>query len=565
MSNSTIELLVSLRSLLDGAAFQSDKGALALDILETAKQHSNQLGLVIFGLLTARCIYPVFKRSTAFRQLDGPKPESVLWGGEPLLFRVETSLTAREELLNTYGSVCKIKGMLGEDRLWVADPRALNEIVQKAYDSFHEAEIFLAWHRLALGNYLTTHHGKSTLPASIVNLAQFSTQYLPPIICVNTPTFTAIAHQLEDIIASKAQANGGTFGTVDIHTWLSKVSLEMIGQAGMGYSFGAMDGKQHPYLKASNQLFPGCAAPPAPAHNALFWFLRPFLPTLVKFGPAGFRRAVVDCLPVEKVQELKNITDTMDTTAVHIYQKKKVALANGTLESEIAAGQDVISMLLKQNEVVPPEEQMTEEEIIAHVNALVNAGNDTTSSALEQIFYLLAQHPDVQDRLHEEIREAHRLYGRDLDYDQLNSLTLLDAVCRESLRLLPPAHMVERVACVDYNLPLHHPVKSKDGKTIISNLHVPKGTHIYLSLFSANRDKQTWGEDADKFNPYRWLEPMVTSVSESKMPGVYSNIMTFVGGPRACLGFKFSLAEIKVVLSLLLRFAKWFAKRALGF
>ncbi|KEP44895.1 cytochrome P450 family protein [Rhizoctonia solani 123E] len=373
MSNSTIELLVSLRSLLDGAAFQSDKGALALDILETAKQHSNQLGLVIFRLLTARCIYPVFKRSTAFRQLDGPKPESVLWGGEPLLFRVETSLTAHKELLNTYGSVCKIKGMLGEDRLWVADPRALNEIVQKAYDSFHEAEIFLAWHRLALGNYLTTHHGKSTLPASIdigtrCN-ARFSTQYLPPIICVNTPTFTAIAHQLEDIIASKAQANGGTFGTVDIHTWLSKVSLEMIGQAGMGYSFGAMDGKQHPYLKASNQLF---------ASINEFWFLRPFLPTLVKFGPAGFRRAVVDCLPVEKVQELKNITDTMDTTAVHIYQKKKVALANGTLEPEIAAGQDVISMLLKQNEVVPPEEQMTEEEIIAHVNALVNAGNDTT-------------------------------------------------------------------------------------------------------------------------------------------------------------------------------------------
>ncbi|CAE6402604.1 unnamed protein product [Rhizoctonia solani] len=84
--------------------------------------------------------------------------------------------------------------------------------------------------------------------------------------------------------------------------------------------------------------------------------------------------------------------------------------------------------------------------------------------------------------------------------------------------------MVERVACVDYNLPLQHQVKSKDGRTILSNIHVPKGTHIYLSLGSVNRDKKIWGEDADKFNPHRWLEPMPPSVSESKIPGVYSNM-----------------------------------------
>ncbi|CAE6468919.1 unnamed protein product [Rhizoctonia solani] len=262
----------------------------------------------------------------------------------------------------------------------------------------------------------------------------------------------------------------------------------------MGYSFGALEDKEPEYMKASNKLFPLVFS---------LWYARPFLSTLMKIGSAGFRRALVDCVPVEKVQELKNVTNIMDETAIHIYQKKKAALANGTLESEIAAGQDIISMLLKQNEAVSPEEQMTEAEIIAHVNALVFAGHDTTSGALARTFYLLAQHPDVQDRVREEVREAHSLYGRDLDYDQLNSLTFLDAVCRESLRLWSPAQFVERVAGEDYSLPLQHAVKSKNGKTAISNLHVPKGTHIYLSLSSTNRDKLTWGEDADKFNPYR--------------------------------------------------------------
>ncbi|KAG8701172.1 cytochrome P450-dit2 [Ceratobasidium sp. 423] len=104
----------------------------------------------------------------------------------------------------------------------------------------------------------------------------------------------------------------------------------------------------------------------------------------------------------------------------------------------------------------------------------------------------------------------------------------------------------------DWNLPLQYPVKSKDGNRMITNLHVPKGTHIYLSLGSTNRDKQTWGEDAEQFNPDRWLHAPPPSVAESKIPGVYSNLMTFSGGPRSCLGFKFSQLEMKVVLSALI-------------
>ncbi|EUC62780.1 cytochrome P450 family protein, partial [Rhizoctonia solani AG-3 Rhs1AP] len=481
MSSPTIASLVSLRSLLDGT-LQSESRTLGLDILLTAKQHSNELVLAV---------------------LDGPKPESILWGDEALLWRVDTSLTAHEELLNQYGSVCKIKGMLGEDKLWIADPRAMNDIILKAHDNFHEPESFVTWMRLTSGNHLLTINGhKHKIQRKILNPV-FTAKHMRNLVRCVTPTFIAISHQLEDIIASKAQANGGMSGIVDIYTWMSNVALEMVSQAGMGYSFGALEDKEQTYMKAAHQLF------------------------LVKLGPPAFRRAVVDRLPLKNVQELKNVTDIMNETAAHIYNKKKAALANGTLESEIAAGQDIISMLLKQNEVVSLEEQMTEEEIIAHVNLLVFAGHDTTSGALARTFYLLAQHQDVQDRVREEVREAHSLYGKDLDYDQLNSLTFLDAVCRESLRLWSPAQMVERVARTDYHLPLHYPIKSKDGKTMISNLHVPKGTHTYLSLGSVNRDKQTWGEDADKFNPYRWLEPLPSSVSESRIPGVYSNMLAF--------------------------------------
>jgi cytochrome P450 len=66
------------------------------------------------------------------------------------------------------------------------------------------------------------------------------------------------------------------------------------------------------------------------------------------------------------------------------------------------------------------------------------------SGALARTLHLLAQHPDVQEKLRAEVREAHQRFGKD-HYDQLNSLTYLDAVCRESLRLHSSASMLERV------------------------------------------------------------------------------------------------------------------------
>lgn len=58
---------------------------------------------------------------------------------------------------------------------------------------------------------------------------------------------------------------------------------------------------------------------------------------------------------------------------------------------------------------------------------------DTTANAMSRVLHLLAQHPDVQEKLRQEVTEA-RTRG-DLDYDALHALPFLDAVCRETLRL----------------------------------------------------------------------------------------------------------------------------------
>ena len=78
---------------------------------------------------------------------------------------------------------------------------------------------------------------------------------------------------------------------------------------------------------------------------------------------------------------------------------------------------------------------MSDEELVAQIRTLVFAATDTTSNALCRILHVLAEHPTAQEKLRAEIRAAKQLYGIDISFEQLNDLSYLDSVCRETLRL----------------------------------------------------------------------------------------------------------------------------------
>ncbi|TFK67116.1 cytochrome P450, partial [Pluteus cervinus] len=73
---------------------------------------------------------------------------------------------------------------------------------------------------------------------------------------------------------------------------------------------------------------------------------------------------------------------------------------------------------------------------------------------------------------------------------------------------------------------------------------------VVVPILAMNRAKWIWGEDAAEFRPERWA-----SVPEAAMaiPGIWGNMLSFLGGPRACIGYKFSLVETKALLFTLIR------------
>ena len=165
------------------------------------------------------------------------------------------------------------------------------------------------------------------------------------------------------------------------------------------------------------------------------------------------------------------------------------------------------------------------------------SSHETTSSALTWTSYLLATHPSIQTRLRSEIHTA-IANPTSLDPSTLSttleSLPLLNAICNETLRLYPTIPVSAR-----YSI----------RPTTICNQPVPADTLVFVVPWAINRDPSVWGPDANSFVPGRWLDKETGKVNYSG--GVDSNysFLTFMHGPRSCIGEKFARAELRALVA----------------
>lgn len=170
------------------------------------------------------------------------------------------------------------------------------------------------------------------------------------------------------------------------------------------------------------------------------------------------------------------------------------------------------------------------------------AGRDTTASLLSWTILLLARQPQMFARLRADILERFGTYRqpRDINFTSLKSCQYLQHFLNETLRLYPVVPFNRRCAMTDTTLPRGG---GKDGD---SPIYVPKGRTVMYSTFVLHRRKDIWGEDADIFDPDRWVGRKVTW-----------EYIPFNGGPRTCIGQQFALMRASyVVVRLLQRFNK---------
>lgn len=91
-------------------------------------------------------------------------------------------------------------------------------------------------------------------------------------------------------------------------------------------------------------------------------------------------------------------------------------------------------------------------------------------------------------------------------------------------------------------MPLSSPILGKNGKWI-SEVHVPAGSAICISLRGCNAMKELWGEDADEWKPERWLSPLPDAVLNANIPGVFPNLYVshVLHIPEGCVNLAVSI------------------------
>jgi cytochrome P450 len=168
-------------------------------------------------------------------------------------------------------------------------------------------------------------------------------------------------------------------------------------------------------------------------------------------------------------------------------------------------------------------------QITAHVATLFGASYETCQAALIWTLLLLAQHPAAAAML---LDELSTLAGDEpLSAGQLEKCNWLDAVIRESMRLLPPVPIQVRKAICD---------------TDLIDLEIKGKTRVFLSPFLTNRLPDVY-PDGDRFKPERWA-----SIDPSQ-----HEYLVFSAGPRTCIGYRFGLTFLKIAIARILRRYRW--------
>ncbi len=171
---------------------------------------------------------------------------------------------------------------------------------------------------------------------------------------------------------------------------------------------------------------------------------------------------------------------------------------------------------------------LSRREIRDEVVTLLIAGHETVASSLTWSWYLLAQHPELRQKVQQ---EAEVVIGRDVpDSEKLDQLVYTQQVYEEALRLYPPAWLITRRAL---------------GADQVGGVTVPAGTLMIISPYVMHRRPDIWPEP-EVFNPARF-DP-----SQSPKRHRFAFI-PFGGGPRLCIGNRFAMIEAKLILALVSR------------
>ena len=392
----------------------------------------------------------------------------------------------------------------GVEVISVADEEALRQIIVKdPYNFPYPLRVYIALRSLLGKGVLLAQDEAHALQRKTLGPA-FSNASIKSL----SPVFWEKALLLTKIWRQEFVSRGTRYRSIDIFEWSRRITLDIIGEAAFGTNIDSLSNSEAPLNRA--------------------WRLATSTESNFVQGLRFFFR------PLKYIKT--HVSSDYHKSQQMIKMEAAVIVDRGLKHKSTAPDdKDIMSLIIKTNgSMALPESQITLAMLQDQVRTFIGAGHDTTSAAVAWSLLLLAQNPDVQVRLRDEIREhmpflSHAGSEGDMasqeEFPDADRLPYLDSVTRECLRFIPPIPVTLRQTC---------------SPTHLASYPIRPGTLIWIPISAINRLPCYWGSDADTFDPERWrsLPPERATTS----------YMTFSQGPKGCIARKFAETEVKVLL-----------------
>ncbi len=406
---------------------------------------------------------------TPQRRWSGPRGHWLLGCMRPIQ---KDPLNFYRDTWRTYGDYVRIRAFPGYDVYLLADPAAVEHVLAKNHKNYRKPDLLTGPIRLLAGNGILTSEGDFWLRQRRLSQPAFVRSHLGKL----------SAHMVaatEALLRAWAQAEDGR--TLDITPEMMRLGLRI----------------------ASTSLFgtdiSGEADAIGGAYRVAFEYVGrklgdPLLPPL--------------WVPTRRNRQFRRCKAVLDRVVLQLIESRR---RNGV------AANDVLDLLLAAQDE-DSGAGMSDQQLRDEVITLLTAGHETVGAALSWAWYLLGQHPDVQQALHDEV--SARLHGRTPTMDDLPHLPLATAIFEETLRLYPPAPGLAREALEPDEL---------------NGYPVPARALLMPSQWVIHRHPAFWSEP-DRFQPERFLP----TSPQNRPKFAY---FPFGGGPRMCIGNHFAPVE----------------------
>ncbi|XP_067675599.1 cytochrome P450 3A24-like [Haliotis asinina] len=431
-------------------------------------------------------------------------------GPEPTCFIGNASMNLGHDLhpwSKRYGSVFGI--FVGRTPAYViTDLVILKEIMVKSFDSFRNRRIVSVPYpvNLALG-FLEDAAWKRVRNTI-------------------TPTFTAVklrrmCRAINDcartLTTNFSKVMGNNTG-VNVKERFGAFSMDVICRTAFGKTVDSQTDFNHPFVVHAKKIFRPTKL--ALALSVLSAAVPALEPVFNKLGLGIFPPASVaffETITAEMMKQ-RRIDKTHNQEGTDFLQMLMDASTEEENDDSNADGQTVKHSV----------RHLSKDEVVAQCITFFVAGYETTGTTLSYLSYNLAMNPDVQEKAFREIKEI--LGNEEPNYENIGKLKYLDSVITETLRLYPPGLVLNRIV---------------SESTQIKGLSFTKGQRIFIPVMAIHRNPHLY-KDPDSFKPERFEDQDKTIAFQA-----------FGFGPRACIGMRLALVEVKVALVNVLRAVKF--------